>query len=138
MTVRRDYLLRLIEDFFSFLARIMKLKGEKNYQQAMILIDETAMSLLHLDINDLMVNEASFLKITEDKNFSHDQMEILAELLKVKADVNRELNAVFSAVNLYEKSLFLFEFIQVTSKNYSLNRAKKIEEINYFLLNLKG
>jgi hypothetical protein len=138
MAVRKDYLLRLIEEFFNFLSKIMKLKGEKQYDQALALIDETSFSVLHVDINELVSNETFFSQITEDKNFSLDQIEILAELLKVKADINQELNAVFTAINLYEKSLFLFDHVQVTSKDYSLTRANRIQEINYFLLNLKG
>jgi hypothetical protein len=138
MTIRRDYLLRLIEEFFKFLSKILKLKEEKHYQQALALIDETSLSLLHIDLTGLMTDEISFSKITQDKALSLDKIEILAELLKVKAEISDETNAIFSAINLYEKSLFLFEHVQVTSNDYSMSRANRIQEITHSLLNLKG
>lgn len=138
MPVRKDYILRIIEDFFKFLAQILHLKGEKQYQQAVALIDEASMSLLHLNITELEKTESDISKVIGEKQLNHDQIEILAQLLKVKADIYKETSARFSAINLYEKSLYLFEYVQNVSKNYSLERINQMGEIKLALKDLEG
>jgi hypothetical protein len=138
MTIRKDYLLRLMDEFFKFLAKILQLKSEKNYQQALALIDEASQALLHLDLNELAQNEEKFSMLTTGGKLSHEQIEVLAQLLKAKADISLETYNNFTAINLYEKSLFLLEHLQVVSKDYSLPRINLMREVNYHLMNLKG
>ena len=138
MTIRRDYLLRIIDEFFKFLSKILKLKGAKEYQQAFALIEETSQTLLHLQLSEFLDNQEPILNMVSNKSLNLDQIEILAELLKVKADIDLELNNNFSAINSYVKSLDLFEHIQSSSKNFSLARIDKIKDINFTLTSLKG
>jgi len=138
MTYRRDYLLRLIDEFSKFLSKILQLQGEKHYQQALELIDETAKTLLHLNLNDFVNDEEAVMKSIENKLFNFDQLEILAELLMKKGDIYLDMVNNFSAISCYEKSLYLFEYLQIHSKNYSVERVRKMEDINFTLMNLKA
>jgi hypothetical protein len=138
MTIRRDYLLRLIDEFFKFLAKILQLRTEKQYQKALDLIDEASATLLHTDLSEFMEDDEVIRNLIESKSFNLDQIEILAELLKIKADINLDLYNNITAIRLYEKSILLFNHVQSSSKNFSLERIKKMDEINYTLINLKG
>lgn len=137
MSVRRDYLLRIIDEFFKFLAKILKLKADKQYEQALKLIDEAALTLLKKDLNEFIEKEETE-SIINEKLLTLDQIEILAELLKVKADISLEQNLNFTAFNLYTKSLFLLNHVQATSKNYVKNRVEKIDEVTDALRKLNG
>lgn len=138
MTVRRDYILRMIDEFFKFLSKILKLREAKEFQQAQALIEETSKALLKTKLSEFVECEESVLILSKNKELNQDQMEILAELLKVNADIELDLYHNFSAIKLYEKALELFEYIQSTSHNYSLERIKKIQDIIFTLTTLKG
>lgn len=137
MAVRKDYLLRIIDEFFKFLARILKLKAEKDYEQAFQLIDEASLTLLKRDLNELIEKDGEIESVIEEKSLTLDQIEVLAELLKVKADINLELSNNFTAINLYTKSLYLLNYVHTASKNFSTSRVDKISEINLVLMGLK-
>ena len=139
MSVQRDYILRLIEQFFKFLAIILRLRDEKQYEQANALIGEACQKYLYLEMDSLIsIDESEMLKMVDEKHFSLDQIEILAELLKVKAEISLDTNHSFTAINLFDKSLRLFNLVNETSVNYSLSRVNKMMEIRQALKNLKG
>ena len=137
MPIRKDYLLRIIDEFFKFLARILQLKSEKQYQQAFVLIDEASQALLHKDLNELTEKDGEIERIIEEKLLNLDQMEVLAGLIKVKADINVEMSNNFTAINLYQKALLLLNNVQLTSRNYSITREQNIMELNNALSALK-
>jgi len=137
MPIRKDYLLRIIDEFFKFLARILQLKSEKQYQQAFVLIDEASQALLHKDLNELTEKDGEIERIIEEKLLNLDQMEVLAGLMKVKADINVEMSNNFTAINLYQKALLLLNNVQLTSRNYSITREQNIMELNNALSALK-
>ncbi len=134
---QKDFLLRIIEDFVRFLSIILKLKSEKDYKQAYEVIAETTQKLLDADIVQLSENEHNVVAFVQAKEYNLEQIEILAELLKVKAEIHLELNQRFSAINDFEKSIQLYIHCQEHTKNYSVERIAKITEITRFLDNLR-
>ena len=138
MTFQRDYILRIIEDFFKFLAIILKLKSEKLYQQALDATDETCEKLLHLNISHIESEDYDISKATEEFGLNSDQTDILARLLKVKADIRLEMGNRITATRLYEKSHYLLEWLQNTSRNFSIERANLLLDIHRHLNGLKG
>lgn len=138
MTFQRDFILRIIEDFFRFLAVILKLKSEKQYQQAFDAIDEAGEKLLHLDIKLLESEDYDISQATEAFGLNSDQTEILARLLMIKADIQLEMGNRITALRLYEKAKYLLEWLQSTSKNFSIERGNLLLDIYRNLNTLKG
>ena len=69
---QKDFILRMIEDFFRFMSIILKLKVEKDYEQAFVVISETSQKLLKIDIKALSENDEDFEKnIKEDLQNGH-------------------------------------------------------------------
>ncbi len=134
---QKDFILRMIEDFFRFMSIILKLKVEKDYEQAFEVISETSQKLLKIDIKALSENDEDFENLLLNTSFPPEQLEILAELLKIMAEIHLELNHVITAINTFEKSLQLYEQSQSQSKNYSIDRVKKMTEINLQLDRLR-
>ena len=128
----------MIQEFFKFLGQIMKLKSEKQYQQALDLIDEAAQSFIKIDLNEIMKNEDTINQILTNKLLTTDQLGMLAELLKIKADIYLDTNLRFSAITHYELSLAIYEQIHSESKDYSMDRVTKIESIRAALSEIIG
>ncbi len=128
---QKDYILRIIEEFFRFLGQILKLKSEKEYVRALDLIDQASKNFLKVNLNDIVINEQLDKEILSNLNF--DQLRILAELLKAKADIFNETNSHFSATSYYQLSLGLFEYVHEGSKNYSVDIADRIYELKKIL-----
>jgi hypothetical protein len=128
---QKDYILRMVEMLGELIGAILKLIKRGEFQKATVAIDEMYYSLLRKDaaffhnipIDDLAKN------LLAEHNYTHNHLEILAELLYVEAELqSAQKNQPASLLN-YKKSLKLFEFIEADNKNYSLDRKARIEAI---------
>jgi len=133
---QRDYILRMIEEFFKFLRQILKLTSDKQYDEALALIDQTAQRFLKVELDDIVNHEDVRIDILENHVLSNDQLTILADLLKAKADIYRETNHIFSAISHYQLSLDLYEQVQKESTNFSLDIANKMDDLKLLILNI--
>lgn len=135
---QKDFILRLIEDFFRFLNAILKLQTEKRYDEALKLADEAALSLLNIKISDIekLPNDQLALWILQ-QDWKEQQYESLAGLMCAKADIYEKIRSIFSAIDYYDKALQLYQYVEKRSSTYSLERNKQIENIKFTLIELK-
>lgn len=129
----RDYLIRQIEEMGLFLAillrRILKMKEENQQATIESVVKESLFQELKLDIDQVVVLEnADFLVVTKQYFTSEDQLEKLADILKVLGqDVGASLS--LTKINYLLKSLFIFTHLQETSSLFSYERRTKIMEL---------
>jgi len=129
----RDYLIRQIEEMGLFLAillrRILKMKEENQQATIESVVKEALLQELKLDIDQVVVLEnADFLVVTKQYFTSEDQLEKLADILKVLGqDVGASLS--LTKINYLLKSLFIFTHLQETSSVFSYERRTKIMEL---------
>lgn len=134
----RDYLIRQIEEMGLFLAillrRILKMKEENQQAAIESVVKEALFQELKLDIDQVVVLEnADFLAVAKQHFTSEDQLEKLADILKVLGqDVGASLSLI--KINYLLKSLFLFTHLQETSSVFSYERRTKIMELQELLL----
>ncbi len=134
----RDYLIRQIEEMGLFLAillrRILKMKEENQQAAVESVVKEALLQELKLDIDQVVVLEnADFLVVAKQYFTSEDQLEKLANILKVLGqDVGASLSLI--KINYLLKSLFLFTHLQETSSVFSYERRTKIMELQELLL----
>lgn len=129
----RDYLIRQIEEMGVFLAillrRVLKMKEENQQVQMESAVRETLILELKLDINLVIVLEnEDFLSAVKEHFTSKDQLEKLADILKVLGQENEQFFSLTKA-NCLQKSLYLFTYLQDTSTNFSFERQVKIQEL---------
>lgn len=129
----RDYLIRQIEEMGIFLAilfrRILKMKEENQQAEIELVVRESLLQELKLDIDRVVVLENDeFLAVVKEYFTSEDQLEKLADILNV---LGREVEHSFSMTkaNYLLKSLFLFSHLQETNAVYSYERRTKIMEL---------
>jgi sulfur carrier protein ThiS len=129
----RDYLIRQIEEMGLFLAillrRILKMKEENQQETVESVVKESLLQELKLDIDQVVVLENSdFLAVAKRYFTSEDQLEKLADILKVLGqDVGQSLS--LPKTNYLLKALFLFTHLQETSSAFSYERRTKIMEL---------
>ena len=108
--IRRDYLMRLIEQFTEALSRILKLKKEKDYKKALSLIGKTYEELL--GFNSLFINSFStddlISIISIDRAPDVNKCIIIATLLKEEGEIYEAQNQLDISRMRYLKSLDIF------------------------------
>jgi hypothetical protein len=134
----RDYLIRQFEEMGLFLAillrRIFKMKEENQQEQMASAVREELIQQLKLDIDQvIMLENEEFLMLIKTYFTSNDQLEKLADILKVLGQ-NSEPSFSLTQANYLRKSLFLFAHLQESSSSFSFERRGKILELQELLL----
>ena len=136
----RDYLIRQFEEMGLFLAillrRILKMKEENQQGQIASAVREELIQELKLDIDQVvMLENDEFLSLIKTYFTSNDQLDKLADILKV---LGQDASQFFSLTkaNYLLKSLFLFTHLQETSSAFSYERRTKIMELQKTILEL--
>ena len=136
----RDYLIRQFEEMGLFLSillrRILKMKEENQQGQIESAVREELIQELKLDIDQvIMLENDEFLSLIKTYFTSNDQLDKLADILKV---LGQDASQSFSLTkaNYLLKSLFLFIHLQETSPAFSYERRTKIMELQKTILEL--
>lgn len=130
----RDYLIRQFEEMGIFLAtllrRILKMKEDRSQQEVIFaVVRESLLKEANLDIDQVIIlDENEFLDLVKEHFASDDQLEKLADILKV---MGQEVEHSFSMTkaNYILKSVFLYKYLQEKSTSYSFERRTKILEL---------
>jgi len=130
----RDYLIRQFEEMGIFLAtllrRILKMKDDGSQQEVIFaVVRESLFKEANLDIDQVIIlDEYEFLDLIKEHFASDDQLEKLADILKV---MGQEVEHSFSMTkaNYILKSVFLYKYLQENSTSYSYERRTKILEL---------
>jgi hypothetical protein len=119
------------------LARILGLKDKGRYEEAGKVIEN---SLLHFGLKTpeeyLNIEPAellSELKTTYDLN--DGQLNILAELLFQRGEIERGLSSADIDTKYYSRALIILEYLTDNENVYSLERGQRIEWIKSYLIN---
>jgi sulfur carrier protein ThiS len=129
----RDYLIRQIEEMGVFLAillrRILKMKEENQQEQMESVVKQELLQELKLDIDQIIVLEnEDFLEVIREKLTSEDQIEKMAEVLRILG-MEKQSSISPTKANYLLKSMFLFVHLQQNSKVFSYERRIKILEL---------
>jgi len=130
----RDYLIRQFEEMGYFLAslisRILKMKEENQQEQMETAVREELIQELKLDIEQIvMLENEEFFSLIQKTFTTDDQLEKLAEIFKL---LGQEIGHHFTMTksNYLRKSLYIFEYLQNSSTNFSFERDVNIEELH--------
>lgn len=125
----KDYILRLLSQFFDDLNLFINKKTMVNRQKEMISLYNTFVgdyTFYHIAATDAILK--SFDELNPNEKIC--KMQMLAELYFQEALI--ELMAV-EKLSLCRKSLEIWEYIDINSDTYSMDRKQKIEFIKSML-----
>lgn len=137
---KRDYLIDQIEQLGQALARIFsKLKDIRNQGKVPEATEMTSLSLkseLNLDLDELLAipTDEFVIRMKEDKKFNYANLEILADILLHLADETAGSNPDSTQnLNLYNKALKVYSYLNERDLTYSFERQAKTERIESLL-----
>lgn len=128
---QKDYILRMIEMLGDLLAAIFGLVRKGNYTQAAESLERIYYDMLKEDaafFRSIPIEDLT-RKLLEEHNYTNGHLEILAELFNAEAEFHLARGERKQCLEYSEKSLLLFEFIDVQLKTYSLPRLDKLNAI---------
>jgi len=134
--IRRDYLIRLIEQFAEALSKLLKLKKGGNYEEALSLIGQTYEELLGFDslfINSFNTDDLISI-IAIDGVPDVNKCIIIATLLKEEGEIYEAQDQADISNQRYLKSLdiFLRGFLseeEIMLNDYSYDLEKIVDKI---------
>ncbi len=129
---QKDYILRMIEMLGDLIATILGLvrKGDLN----------GATEKLERVYYDMLKEDAAFFrsipredltrKLLDEHNYTTGHLEILAELFNAEAEIQMARGNGPGSLEYSEKSLLLFEYVDLQQKTFSLDRLEKMKIIS--------
>jgi hypothetical protein len=135
--IQDDYFLKQIDILGRTLGKILaNLLNLKSQGEIIEVIEITAQSLkseLDLNLNELLnTSNTNLIKfLQDDKKFNSDHLEKIAEILfELGSVVNNDIK-----INVLEKSLTIYDYLNHKSLTYSHDRIMKVEKIRTILKN---
>jgi hypothetical protein len=137
---KRDYLIDQIEQFGQALAMIFsKLMDFRSQGKVPEAIEMTSLSLktvLNLNLNELLAipTDEFVFRMKENKKFNYANLELLADILLHVADETAGSNPdSMQSLNLYDKALKVYIYLNERDLTFSFERQSKIERIESLL-----
>ena len=128
---QKDYILRLIEQLFKFLAEVLKLIKKGEYNEASDRLESSYYEFLREDASFFynIPEDTLTQKLLQDHNYTNGHLEILAELFNAESELKFARGDWPGSLVFSRKSLTLFEFVDRENKTYSEERIRKMENI---------
>jgi hypothetical protein len=105
MSIRKDFIERMIEQLVAALARILKARQEQRHDEALQLIGEAARSMLGMEYRVLtMADAASTARLLGEPG----RVRVLAKLVRQEAEVRREQGDGLGAGDRFRLALELY------------------------------
>jgi len=139
MMYQKDYILRMIEMLGDLIAAIFGLVRKGDYTQASEKLDRIYYDMLKEDaafFRKIPIDDLTH-KLLEEHNYTNGHLEILAELFNADAKLELAKGNMNESLDFSEKSLMLFEFIDIEQKTLSLERLDKMNSIRNRIQKLK-
>ena len=130
--IRKDYILRLVDEFGKFLAKIARLRLEGDYDDALKLIDDIYQGMLNAEPKVLKSIDTDKLVeyLQQEKKFSNQYLKMIAELLFEEGHIYIENGDPISARNVLEKSKVLIEYLMENDATFSFDWYDKLTAID--------
>lgn len=133
--IRKDYILRMVEEFGKFLAAIVGLKREGKLDEALIKIDDIYTGMIDLDpivIKSLKPEELlDFLQ--KEKHYNNHYVKMIAELLYEEGQIYVENGDPVTARNVLGKAKILITYLMEHDKTFSFDWYEKMSVIDGIL-----
>jgi len=130
--IERDYILRIIQEFFQAIAKVVRRKEESgDVEEAEARFDEMYRQFFRRARPYFLETEKEIIvedveDSTDDERSAIGKMQMLAELLYQDALIRP---AAPQRINLLEKALHLLRYLDANSKTYSWERGQRMQDI---------
>lgn len=129
--IQKDYLLRMIEEMASVLARLFGLSEENKFEEAIKLLDKTYDSFFKFEGKLLRFTpkESLLELLLENEKMEPEQLEVIAELLRAEAKIWQQMGKLELAIDVLKKSIQILEYLEKEQAHiYSIERKDKLAQ----------
>jgi len=125
---QKDYILRMIEMLGDLLAAIFGLVIKGDYFKASEKLEQIYYDMLKEDVVFFrsIPKEELTHRLLEEHNYTSGHLEILAELFNAEAELALAQGDSTGSLEFSEKSLLLFEYVDVYRRTLSLERLDRM------------
>ncbi|UII19521.1 hypothetical protein [Fulvivirga ligni] len=137
--IRKDYILKEIQKLHLLMAKILGLRTEGRNLEALDMLDHHIAAESGLALEDIMdMDEQQLIdEIKETVDLKLVDYTILAETTYVAAEIKKDEGDIDAALNLFAKSLILFNYVTLEERTVSFEREQKIANISQHIQELK-
>lgn len=131
-----DQIEQLGQALSAIFSKLYGLSSQGKVPEAIEMTDQSLKSELDLDIAELSAipTELFVSKIQEQKKFNHTNIELLADILLLVADdLYSSQPENYKDLNLYDKCLKIYNYLNDSDLIYSFERQSKINRIESIL-----
>jgi hypothetical protein len=129
--LKRDYLIKQLEEFGKILGQILGLKKEGNLPQLNDMIREASQKYAATEIGfaETIPDELLLATLIDEKKLTDEQLKMLGDLLFEKAEYYLASNWLEAqSLNCYKKSQLIYSFLKEHATiNFSLDMHYKLE-----------
>lgn len=132
---KRDYIMKLVEEFARFLSAVTGLKSEGKLDEALALVDKVHRDFFELDpavIKSMTETEVLYY-LQKDKAFDNERIKMLAEILYEEGMIYIENGDPVLAGNVLEKSRSMIRYLTDNDTTFSFDWYEKLHEIDRVL-----
>ncbi len=133
--IRRDFVLRMIDEFGKFMSLIVGLKNEGKNDDALKKIDDVYEGMFGLDSKVLKSESAdnilNYLK--NDLKFSEQYLQMISDLLFEEGLVYHESGDPLSTHNVLEKSKVMINYLIESGSTFSFDWYEKLRIVDEIL-----
>ncbi len=133
--IRRDYIMRMIDEFGKFLAAIVGLKREGKFEDALDKVDGLYQGMLDLDPKVLksLDKDEVLDYLQKEKEYTNQYLKLIAELLFEEGQIYHEIGDPISAQNVLEKAKVLINYLMDSDTTFSFDWYEKIAVVDKIL-----
>ncbi|OFX24154.1 MAG: hypothetical protein A2041_03420 [Bacteroidetes bacterium GWA2_31_9b] len=137
----KERVLKVIDDISKIFSVLIELKNNGRYREALETIDKTIVDYFNFDSEEFFsVSEDFFIHaLKEEKGFSSEELNSLAELLNEKGDILLKQNNLRASKKVLKNTLKIYYFLNEDQDFFSFKNMNKMVMINEKLakINLK-
>ncbi len=129
--IKKDYIERLTQQIAMMIAKLIG----KEIKESLAIIDQNYNEWTKLDRHQIesMSNAALLHYLTEELSLSVNTIEFIANLLGQSGKIYHQAEQFGQAKNAIEKSLLLYEYVEIEQSIYDMNRISFLKELKLLL-----
>jgi len=137
---QKDYILRMIEMLGDLIAGILGMARRGDFSKASEKLERVYYDMLKEDAAFFrsIPKEDLTRKLLGEHNYTSGHLEILAELFNAEAEIELALGNRAGSLEYSEKSLMLFQFVDLQRKTLFPERLEKMNAIRERMNTLKN
>lgn len=133
--IRRDYIMRMIDEFGKFLTALVGLKEEGKFEEALVKVEGLYQGMLDLDPKILKsVDKDEVLDyLQNEKQYDNRYLKLISELLFEEGRIYHEIGDPITAQNVLEKAKILISYLMESDTTFSFDWYEKLATIDSLL-----